>query len=260
MQGVEEFTKVESIFIRHRNILLLKANFTPIFTDHYLHLMQNKVRHPEKLDSILKDLLACITLHAVARPWREIIAWTASLRAPRVNFFASVSSTHETLIGRLFTENVKETDQNLLYSQTLDSSSKQPLTSTIPLGNNDPIEWIENYYTQSEQRPAKAFRFDDEYYLFACQPQFDEEWFETLNAETALKVLETEQTKLLETRKFKFDCGCSLEKITQTLSAWKDKPEELFGDQNDITINCPRCETKFRLTLPEYQRITSEEQ
>jgi len=259
MQGVAEYTKVESIFIRHRNILLLKAEFTPIFTDHYLHLMKNKVRHNDKLDGILKDLMATLVLHSVARPWREIIAWTVNLRAPRANFFASVSSTHETIIGRLFTDNVKESDRNLLFSQTLDTSSNKPRTSTIQVDTNDPIEWLESYYTQSEQRPAKAFRFDDEYYLFACQPQFDEEWFEALDAETAKQVLEAEQTKLLETRKFKFECGCSLEKILPTLSAWKDKPEELFGGQETIKITCPRCGMEYLVTQEAFEAFNAKE-
>ena len=35
----EDFTKIESIFVRHRNCLLLRGQFTDIYTDHYLHLM-----------------------------------------------------------------------------------------------------------------------------------------------------------------------------------------------------------------------------
>ncbi len=254
-QGVQEYTKVESIFIRHRNVLLLKAEFTPIFTDHYIHLMSNKVRHPEKLDTILKDLLAVLVLHSVARPWKEVIAWTANLRAPRANFFASVSSTHKTIIGRLFTKDVRESKTNLLYSQTLDPSSKTPRTSTIEVESNSPLEWVEAYYTQSEQRPAKAFRFGDDYYLFACQPQFDEAWFESLDEKTAQEVLTSEETKILETRHFKFECGCSLEKILPTLSAWKEKPEELFGDQDAISINCPRCGTNYGLSREDFLNL-----
>jgi molecular chaperone Hsp33 len=82
MEPVEEFTKVESIFIRKRNALMVRGQFTPIFTDYYLHLMENKLRHKQQLDTIIKDKLAFLTLHLVARPWAETIAWTVSLRAP----------------------------------------------------------------------------------------------------------------------------------------------------------------------------------
>ena len=39
--GVEEFTTVKSIFVRGRNSLLLTADFSPLFVDYYLHLMQH---------------------------------------------------------------------------------------------------------------------------------------------------------------------------------------------------------------------------
>jgi molecular chaperone Hsp33 len=60
--------------------------------------------------------------------------------------------------------------------------------------------------------------------LIAAQPDFDKEWFESLNIEQVSKITEDEETKALETRRFKFACGCSLEKIIPTLSAWKDRP------------------------------------
>ena len=161
MQPVESFTKVESIFVRHRNCLLLRGQFTPIYTDYYLHLMEHKIRHSNDLDAQLKDLLAVFTLHLTARPWAETIAWTVNQRAPRVNFFVTGSSTFENVTGRLFTKDVKEPATSLLFSQTT-VSGQEPRTTSVELSSNDPIQWIEHYYAQSEQRPAKCFRFDDE--------------------------------------------------------------------------------------------------
>lgn len=247
-EPVDEFTKVESIFVRHRNCLLIQADFTPIFTDYYLHLLDIKERHPENLDSTLKELLATLTLHLTARPWAETIAWTANLRAPRVNFFATGSSVHEYIVGNLFTEDVREPDRNFLYSQTT-VTGKEPRTSTIEVEGTSPMNWLSHFYDQSEQRPGRMFHLhQDTYALIAAQPDFDEEWFEQLTAEEVSKICEVQQTKTLETRKFKFACGCSLEKILPTLSAWKDKSDELFGDQESLSIQCPRCGKRFRLT------------
>jgi hypothetical protein len=55
MEPAEEFTTIESIFVRHRNALLLRGQFTPIYTDYYLHLMQHGIRPPGELDRMLKD-------------------------------------------------------------------------------------------------------------------------------------------------------------------------------------------------------------
>jgi hypothetical protein len=95
-----DFTTIESIFVRHRNCLLLRGQFTPIYIGHYLHLKDHDLRYNETLDQGLKDLLAVLTLHLCARPWAETIAWTANLRAPRVNFFATGASLGENITSR----------------------------------------------------------------------------------------------------------------------------------------------------------------
>lgn len=248
MQAVEDYTKVESIFVRERNCLLVRAQFTPVYTGYYIHLMEHKLRYANELDATLKDLMAVLTLHLTARPWAETIAWTANLRAPRVNYFATGSSTAENITGRLFTEDVREPDRNLLYSQTLVAGEK-PRTTTVHVSSADPVEWIEHYYEQSEQRPAKCFRLDDENYaLVAAQPDYDEEWFDGLDAEAVARICEDEETKVLETRRFQFDCGCSLDRILPTLRSWKGKLDELFQGEESIKVNCPRCGAAYTVT------------
>lgn len=247
--SVEEFTRVESIFVRHRNVLAVRAQFTPIYTDYYLHLMQHGLRNPEDLDQMLKDLLAGLTLHLVARPWAETIAWTANLRAPRVNLFVTGGSIQETITGRLFTEDVREPDRDLFYSQTTTQAGGEPRTSTLQVDGRDPLHWVEQYYMQSEQRPAKVFRLPDEtFVLVAAQPDYDEEWFEALTAEAVARLEETEETKLLETRRFRFDCGCDLDKILPILGTWRDRPDELFHGEDQIIVQCPRCAARYLVT------------
>jgi molecular chaperone Hsp33 len=247
--SVEDFSKIESIFIRHRNVLAVRGQFTPIYTDHYLHLMQQKIRHSEELDQMLKDTLAMLTLHAVSRPWAETIAWTVNLRAPRVNVFATASSLQESIIGRLFTEDVREPDRNYFFSQTTSQNMPVPRQSTLEVDDRDPLLWIEQYYTQSEQRPARAFRHDDEFYtLVVAQPDFDEEWFEQLDADQVDRLQKDEETKVIETRRFRFECGCNLEKILPVLGGWREKPEELFEGADQIIIQCPRCAASYLVT------------
>ena len=57
IQPTEEHTTVESIFVRHRNVLLLRADFGPIFTGYYLHLMEQRLRNQHRLDQMLKDTM-----------------------------------------------------------------------------------------------------------------------------------------------------------------------------------------------------------
>ena len=247
-QGGEEPISVESIFVRQRNALLVEASFTPIYIDYYLHLMQHELRYPENLDLKLKELLAFLTLHATARPWAETIAWTANLRAPRANLFATASSLAGLVVGRVFTEDIRETPHDLLYSQT-SVQGKEPRTSTVQLDHPSPREWMETYYTASEQRPCRCFDLGDESYaLVAAQPDADQEWLDGLDVDQVKAIREDEATKLLETRKFRFHCGCSLEKILPMLGTWRERPDELFQGAPEITIDCPRCGARYPVT------------
>lgn len=247
-ESAHETTPIESIFVRRRNVLLLKGRFSSLYTDYYLHLMQHGLRYPESLDSLLKEMIAMLTLHLVARPWAETIAWTANLRAPRVNLFATGSSAGEQITGRSFTEDVREPDRNLFYTQTT-VPNRKPRISTIEVENADALSWIEHLYRQSEQRPCRAFRLPDENYaLFAAQPDFDAEWLDSLHTDQAAKIDQLEETRLLETRQFRFHCGCTLDRILPVLGAWRDQPDKLFQGQDRITIQCPRCAANFSVT------------
>ncbi len=249
MQAAEEFTTIESIFVRHRNALLLRGQFTSIYTDYYLHLMQHSVRPPAELDQMLKDALAMLTLHLVARPWAETTAWTANLRAPRINLFVTGGSFDEGVTGRIFTEDVREPDRNFFYAQTTTLESKEPRMSTLEVDGKDPIEWISQYYEQSEQRPARAFRLEDEnFVLIAAQPDCDLEWLATLDEEAVAKILETEETTVLETRRFRFHCGCTIDKILPILGGWRERLDDLFETADFVNVQCPRCAAKYRIT------------
>lgn len=246
--AAQESTVIQSTFIRRRNVLMLKGHFPALYTDYYLHLMQHGLKYRPDLDEVLKEMMAMLTLHLVARPWAETIAWTVNLRAPRVNFFATGSSLSEQMTGRCFTENVREPDRSLLYSQTT-VPDHEPRLSTIEVEGTDAVEWIEQLYRHSEQRPCRAFRLPDETYaLLAAQPDFDQEWLENLDLEEVTHLDQTEETKLLETRRFRFHCGCTLDRILPALGAWRDQPEELFQGQEQVTIQCPRCGANYAVT------------
>jgi molecular chaperone Hsp33 len=245
----EDFTKIESIFVRHRNCLLVRGQFIGIYTDYYLHLSEQKIRYPAELDQMLKDSLAVLALHLTARPWAETIAWTANLRAPRINLFVTGSSNEAYVTGRVFTEDIREPDRNFFYSQTTVADNSEPRTSSLEVDGRDPTEWISQFYSQSEQRPARAFRLPDENFaIIAAQPDADLEWLHALDAEQVAKISETEETKLLETRPFRFHCGCTVEKILPILGSWREKPDELFGEAQSISVQCPRCAASYRIT------------
>lgn len=248
----EDFTRIESIFVRHRNVLMVRGHFTDIFTEHYLHLADNNLRYASDLDQSLKELYAIMVLHAVARPWAETHAWTVNLRAPRVNFFVTASSLSRNVTGRVFTEDVREPAANTLYSQVT-QKGRESRQSTVSLESNNPFDWLEHYYRQSEQRPAKIFELPEEQFvLLAAQPDYDEEWFENLDIDTVSLIPESEEINALESRFFRFHCGCTIERIMPALGAWKHKLDELFQGEPFLRIQCPRCGSRHRITREDF--------
>jgi molecular chaperone Hsp33 len=172
-----------------------------------------------------------------------------NLRAPRVNLFVTGGSVSEAVTGRIFTDDVREPDRNFFYSQTTAPRMDEPRTSMLEVDGRDPLRWIPQFYDQSEQRPARAFRFEDDIFaLVAAQPDCDLAWIEALDEEAVSRIDGTEETKLLETRRFRFHCGCTLDRILPVLGGWRERLDELFEDADTIRIQCPRCAAGYRVS------------
>lgn len=248
-EKIAEFATVESVFVRGRNCLLLRTDMSPLFVDYYLHLMQHGMRNAPCEDGIFKELLAFFTLHLVSRPWQEYHAWTVNAKVPSLaNYFVSGSSVDEEVVGRAFTENVREPEKNMLFAQNL-ARGKEPQTSVITLPGEKVGEWVEAYYRQSEQRLARTFDLgNDRFALITAQPGADHDWLEALTTKEVADLDTIEQTKLLETRKFFFRCGCTADKILPVIRAMKHDFADQLSEQGFIEASCPRCGATYRLT------------
>ncbi len=248
-QPVEEYTTVQALFVRKRNCLLLRADFSPLFVDYYLHLMQHKQRNAEAEDTMFKQLLAFFTLHLVSRPWQEYHAWTLNIKSPMLaNYFVSGSSLTEDVIGRVFTKDVREPEKNMLFAQNL-RTNKEPQTSVIILPGETSTEWVEDFYRQSEQRQARAFEVGgDTYALVTAQPGADFDWLSELTAQDVAEIEQHEEVKVLETRKFAFRCGCTLEKILPTIRTMQKDFADLLSEQGFLEVSCPRCGAVYHVT------------
>ena len=99
--------EVRTYFVRGRNALVARAEFSDLYVEYYLHQGQHGYQHEPLHDGLLKQGLAAITLHAASRPWNESVAWTIHLREPLLNLFVAGDNRLGTVIGQLFTENVK---------------------------------------------------------------------------------------------------------------------------------------------------------
>lgn len=248
-QDIPEYSTVESVYVRGRNCLLLRADFSPLFVDYYLHLQKHGLRNEQQEDFTLKQMLAFFTLHLTARPWQEYHAWTFNVRTPRLaNYFVSGSATDESVVGRAFRDNVREPERDMLYAQNI-RQGKEPQTSVITLEGTRVEDWVECFYRQSEQRTARAFDLgNDQYALLTAQPDADHDWLSELTAQEVAAIADTEETKCLETRRFQFRCGCTIEKLLPVIRSLKKEFADELSEQGYIEASCPRCGAAYKVT------------
>jgi len=240
---------IVSSFVRERNVLFALANFGPLYVDYYLHLKDNRIEIDVETDELLKRGLAAFALHCVSRPRNEVLAWTINFQKPLLNLFMGGDTSDGSVVGRVFTENVKEAEENVFYQEIV--KGNRPLhRSVVSFEGGDPLLAAEAYYERSEQRPARFFQVDAETFAIAsAHPDYDREWFRGLKSDDLFDLGKREIVKPLETRVLRWHCGCNQKRILEALMpVWKRSPEELFLGEELIEVNCPRCAGKCRIS------------
>jgi len=241
--------EVISSFVRYRNALLAQADFGPLFVDYYLHLADHSLRPDPRHDTIFKEALGAFVLHCASRPRNEQIAWTINFQDPLLNLFLVADNEEGTVAGRIFTEHVKQGEHNLFFSEIVRAG--QPLRrSAVNFDGDDSFKAVERFYEQSEQRPARYFQINgEEFSMLTAHPDYDRGWFSGITAEEVKGLQDEETVSPIERRVYRWHCGCNQHKILKVLSSpMRENPEELFGGEEAIQIECPRCAARYTIT------------
>ncbi len=240
---------IVSNFVRERNVLFAMADFGALYVDYYLHLKDHRVEISAENDQFLKTALAIFALHCVSRPRNEVLAWTINFQEPLLNLFLGGDTETGDVVGRLYTENIKKADENVLYQEL--ARKNRPLhRSVVAFDGANVIAAAEEYYARSEQRPARFFQLDSEAFaIVAAHPDYDESWFRGLHSQDVQALHEKEDVHALETRHLRWHCGCNQKRILKAiLPVWIQDPEGLFLNEEMIEVNCPRCAAKYRIS------------
>lgn len=240
---------VSTGFVRYRNSLLARADFASLYIDYYLHLADNDLRPDPAHDLLFKSALAAFVLHCAARPRNEVIAWTLNFQEPLLNLFLVADNELGTVAGRIFTEHVKKGEHNLFFSETV--AGRSPLRrSAVNFQGSSPFKAVERFYDQSEQRPARYFQLaGEEFALLCAHPDCDTGWFQNVGTEGIRNIDETETVAPIERRPYRWHCGCNQQRILQVLEpSMRENPEELFGDEEALRVECPRCAARYTIT------------
>ncbi len=230
-----------------------------LYVDYYLHQGQYGYHHAPGHDGMLKEALAALTLHCASRPWNEAWAWTIHFHDPLLNLFVTGDNRRGIVVGQIFTENVKNDGRNL-FCADLVRERADSRRSTIEFTSHTPFSIVEEYYAQSEQRPARYFRHGaEDFVMITAQPGCDLEWLRGLTNKKVRALDETETLSLLEERTYRWGCGCSQERMFSILAPiMRTDPVEFFGGEDLIRMSCPRCGALHTITRESLEAYVAE--
>jgi molecular chaperone Hsp33 len=241
--------EVRTYFVRGRNALVARGEFSDLYVDFYLHLAGIESQPDPLIGDMFKETLKALTLHCASRPRTESVAWTIHFEDPLLNLFLAGNNTLGTVIGSIHTENVKQGAENLFFADTV-HGNQDPRRSVVSFEGASPFSAVEEFYRRSEQRLARILRLDDEeFVMITGQPDADTEWINALTSEDVLVLDSREELSLLETRRYCWACGCDEKRILNLLRpTMQSDPDALFEGEEVVRVSCPRCGTRYAVT------------
>jgi molecular chaperone Hsp33 len=125
-----------------------------------------------------------------------------------------------------------------------------PLRSVVSFQGGNPFRAIEQFYAQSEQRPARYFcHHEEDFVLVTAQPGCDLSWLESLTDEQIRALDDIEKLSLLEQRRYRWECGCTEQRLLDALAPrMQENPADLFGGEETLRAECPRCGKRYLIT------------
>ena len=251
--------EVRTYFVRNRNALIARADFSDLFVDYYLHLGACGIKVAPEIDAMFKRAIAAFTLHSASRPWNEFTAWTINFQQPLVNFFLTGDNETGAVTGRVFTENVKEGPENLFFADVVRGRG-ETRRSAVTFAGADPMAAAEEFYARSEQRGARFFQLgEEEFVLVGEHPDCDLGWFRGLTAAQMGGLDQAETLALLERRIYRWHCGCNQARMMEVLAPTLRKdPAALFGESPTLEIRCPRCAARHAITREAMEAFVAE--
>ncbi|MCH8473873.1 MAG: Hsp33 family molecular chaperone HslO [Opitutales bacterium] len=210
-------------------------------------------------NELFQRFLAIFTLHAAARPKRQVLAWTIHLQNPLLNLFLAADTDEDSVTGRFFRENVKAIPENRFY-QEVSIRGGEVARSICSFHGSDPIVAAENYYAQSEQRPARFFQTgENSFRLLLAHPDCDVRWLRSLQQKDLPHLDEEETVVFMERRPAFWHCGCAEKNLTKILApAFAEDPEALFAEEETLEMVCPRCAARHTIRREAVEAAVSE--
>lgn len=258
--------KTTSEFIKDKNIFLVQLDMSQYLLEYYVHRNDLSDDITRELDEELKDLIACFAIHLTAGIGFDSHAWTVSRVSEHpyslfvtgaVTSLGSDGISSGYIVGNILTQNIRHTDINALHANTI-SNGKQS-SSYISTEADTVTNIAHAFFQQSEQRPIriKISENSDTAVGIVALPDFNPAWFEEVDLDSFLIESKNADKTAMRRCEFSFTCNCSPEKLIPFIrSLSKKEITDLYKDDQELLINCPRCGKNFVIKRSQIEKNT----
>jgi len=247
-----------SDYLPEHESLLVQIDMSGYLIDYYIHRKNIASETTFEQDEKLKELIVCFSIHLAARPPGEEHAWTIHLVAAQPYSLFVTGSTgpldsngkgRGAIVGNVLTENIRHTDVNSLHAQFTGSNGKV-FKSYISSESSEISKMAEAFYKQSEQNPLRVCysKTSDISLGLVALPGWNRTWFYSVDIN---KLAETPPipTRRLRSCEYDFRCDCSPEKLIPFFNSLSEQAiDELYGEDPELLITCPRCGLHFSVS------------
>ena len=243
---------ISSYLDRGHNAVIAHGKISALFADYLQHASTLGKLPDENSLGIMQRTLACACLQLSLLPPDQFCAWTLHFVQPARNVFLAGDNSGFQITGRIFANNVKTQDTNRIYVET-QRPKHEPTRSILDFEGQDILSIFELYFERSLQMKARLFaQNQDEYVLVQGLPRVDQTWLSALDIHSVLSLIPT--LEKIEKRHYRFFCGCNTQKILMVIrKMFASDPAELFGDQDQVEVQCPRCGRNWIVRRDEFE-------
>jgi hypothetical protein len=235
------------------NLLIVQGSIAPVIAGMGDYCLRHKIAPPNsELNPVIQELMAAVALSAVSLAERESWGWSLVFQGMNVGFFTGIEPEGMICMRILAADSAKAS--GMIQRQ----KAGLPMTqSHIKPHTQSPRDAVEQYFSEADQMQTRLAIKENGAGVFvqslpggnfdAVKALGEDELFRSIDATIASGSVK----ELGEVLMF-YECRCSEEMICKMIDSLKDADQrDLFGFQQQLEIECPRCGRKYTVTKPD---------
>jgi molecular chaperone Hsp33 len=251
---IDPSSSVRSFVDRTHHAVWAHGHFDRLYQGYEDHAAQLGPLPDDRALSLMGQCLAAANLQLALLPPDQFCSWTLNVMAPQANVFIAGDNNVMQLTGRIFEESVKTEGVNRLFIES-QRPRHAPARSVVDFKGTDVNHAFEQYYARSLQTRARMFTLgQDEVVLIQGLPHVERPWLRELPLDEVRQTLAQEELEHIEDRTYVFRCGCDPERMkTVVANLFGSNLDELFGSDDEVDVQCPRCGQQWHIARKDLQ-------